>query len=186
MFLPLRRASVLVAGLTILLFSSSMMLPWGVHQAIAAEQVVLKYRIFRESISVEELSAFAETGELSKSLRINLALARQDPKAVRRYLTEPVKVNLLLLDRLLNSPVGNLVLDQVSEVVHTPSGKADRQALRSALVISASRDSNISLIEVIQNYPTQAVQVEGDRLESAYRQLRRLGGRLQDLLRGQQ
>lgn len=175
LFLSLRRAFVLMATASILLFNTS---------AIAADQVVLKYRIFRESISVEELSAFAETGELSKSLRINLALARQDPKAVRRYLTQPVKVNVVLLDRLLNSPVGNLILDQVTEVVHTPSGKADRQALRSALVISASRDSNISLIEIIQNYPTQVVQVEGDRLESAYRQLRRLGGRLQDLVGG--
>ena len=175
LFLLLRRALVLMATASILLFNTS---------AIAADQVVLKYRIFRESISVEELSTFAETGELSKSLRINLALARQDPKAVRRYLTQPVKVNVVLLDRLLNSPVGNLILDEVTEVVHTPSGKADRQALRSALVISASRDSNISLIEIIQNYPTQVVQVEGDRLESAYRQLRRLGGGLQDLLRG--
>ena len=174
LFLSLRRAFVLMATASILLFSTS---------AIAADQVVLKYRIFRESISVEELSTFAETGELSKSLRINLALARQDPKAVRRYLTQPVKVNVVLLDRLLNSPVGNLILNEVTEVVHTPSGKADRQALRSALVISASRDSSISLIEIIQNYPTQVVQVEGDRLESAYRQLRRLGGRLQDLLR---
>ena len=177
LFLSLRRALVLMATASILLFNTS---------AIAADQVVLKYRIFRESISVEELSTFAETGELSKSLRINLALARQDPIAVRRYLTEPVKVNVVLLDRLLNSPVGNLILNEVTEVVHTPSGKADRQALRSALVISASRDSNISLIEIIQNYPTQVVQVEGDRLESAYRQLRRLEGRLQDLLRGQQ
>lgn len=173
LFLSLRRALVLMATASILLFSTS---------AIAADQVVLKYRILRKSISVEELSAFAETGELSKSLRINLALARQDPKAVRRYLNQPVKVNVILLDRLLNSPVGNLILNEVTEVVHTPSGKADRQALRSALVISASRDSNISLIEIIQNYPTQVVQVEGDRLESAYRQLRRLGGRLQDLL----
>jgi len=51
--------------------------------AIAAEQVVLKYRIFRESISVEELTTFAETGELSTSLRLNFALARQNPKVVR-------------------------------------------------------------------------------------------------------
>lgn len=165
---------VLVASVSILLVSS---------RAIAAEQVVLKYRIFRESISVEELSTFAETGELSKSLRINFALARQDPKAIRQYLTQPVKVNVVFLDRVLNSPVGNVILDQVSQVIHTPSRGADRQAMRSALVISA-RDNNITLLETIQNYPTSQVQVEGDRLESAYRQLRRLEGRLQDLLGG--
>jgi len=61
-------ALVLMLNASILLSSNS---------AIAAEQVVLKYRSFRESISVEELSNFAETGELSTSLRLNLALARQ-------------------------------------------------------------------------------------------------------------
>lgn len=174
LFLPLRHGLVLIASASILLSST---------EVIAAQRVVLKYRVFREALAVEELATFAKTGELSKSLRINLALARQDPKAVRRYLTEPVKVNPVLLDRLLNSSIGNLILDQVSQVIHTPSGKADRQALRAALVLSASRNRDISLIETIQNYPAQEVQVEGDRLESAYRQLRRLEGRLQDLLR---
>ena len=47
---------------------------------------------------------------------------------------------------------------------------------------TASGDGNITLIETIQNYPTAVVEVEGDRLESAYRQLRRIGGILQDLL----
>lgn len=172
---------VLIISVSILLFSSSGLLfePPVVN---AAEQVVLKYRIFREAISVKELSTFAETGELSTSLRINLALARQDPKAIRQYLTQPVRVKVVFLDRVLNSPVGNVILDQISQVIHTPSRQADRQALRSALILSASRDGQISLIETIQNYPTQQVEVEGDRLESAYRQLRRLEDRLEDLL----
>lgn len=154
-----RLGLVLVVSTSILLFGSS---------AIAAEQVVFKYRIFRESISVKELSTFAETGELSKSLRINFALARQDPKAIRQYLIQPVKVNVVFLDRVLNSPVGNIILDQVSQVIHTASRGADRQAMRSALVLSARDDNNITLLETIQNYPTSQVQVEGDRLESAY------------------
>lgn len=173
MFLSLRCALVLMLNASILLSSNS---------AIAAEQVVLNYRSFSESISVEELSNFAETGELSTSLQLNLALARQEPKEIRQYLTQQVLVNVLLLDRVLNSPIGNFVLDEVSQALHTPSRRADRQALRSALVLSASGDGNITLIETIQNYPTAVVEVEGDHLESAYRQLRRLGGILQDLL----
>lgn len=168
-----RLALVLLVSASILLFSSS---------ALAADRVVLKYRIFSESIPVKELSTFAETGELSTLLRVNLALARQDPEVVRQYLTEPVKFNSVLLDRLLNNPIGNVVLDEVNQVIHTPSGRADREALRSALVLSASSDNNITLIEAIQNYPTAVVQVEGDRLESAYRQLSQVEGRLQNLL----
>jgi len=158
-------------------------------RVLAAETVLLKYRIFRESIAVKELTTFAQTGELSTSLRVNLALAKQEPKTIRKYLTESVAVSPVLLDRVLNSPIGNVVLDQIGEAIHTPSRKADRQALRAALVLSASSDRNgsgaknsISLIEVIQNYPTSAVEVEGEVLERAYRQLRQLGGNLQDLL----
>ncbi len=141
---------------------------------------MLKYGIFRESLSVEEISTFAQTGEISPSLQINLALARQNPKAIRQYLTEPVKVNPVFLDRVLNSPIGNVILDQISQVIHTPSHRADRQAMRAALVLSASQDGQVSLIEIIENYPTKEVEVNGDRLKSAYRQLRRLQGSLQD------
>lgn len=178
----LRRGLALTVILAIALSSES---------AFAAEQVVLKYRIFRSSISVKELTNFAQTGELSTSLRVNLALAKQNPKAIRQYLTQPVAVNIRLLDRVLNSPVGNVVLDQISEAIHTPSRKADRQALRAALILSASRDypdssgqnsrNTISLIEIIQNYPTSEVEVEGEVLERAYRQLSQLAGTLQDL-----
>lgn len=171
--LSLRRTLFLMSIVGILLFSSG---------AFAAETVVLKYRIFRESLSVKELKNFAQTSELSSALRVKFALARQDPKVVRQYLIEPVKVDLVLLDRVLNSRIGNLLLGQISQTIHTPSRRADRQALRSALILSASRDQEITLIEIIQNYPTSKVEVEGDNLESAYRQLRRLEGTLENLL----
>ncbi|MBD2726779.1 alpha/beta hydrolase [Nostoc sp. FACHB-892] len=172
-FLGLRRALVLLSSTYLLLLSTP---------AFAAERVVLNYGIFRESLSVEELSTFAQTGELSRSLRVNFALARQDPKVIRQYLTEPVKVNLLFLDRVLNSSIGNIILDQISQVIYTPSRRADRQALRAALVLSASQDGQVSVIEIIENYPTNEVEVDGKRLESAYRQLRRLQTSVQDLL----
>jgi hypothetical protein len=151
--------------------------------AFAAERVVLKYRIIRESIAVKDLSSFAQTGKPSTSLRVYFALARQEPEKVRQYLTTPVKVSPLVVDRVLNSPVGNVLLDQISQVIHTPSRKADRQAMRSALLLSATKDGQISLIEVIENYPTTDVEVDGNRLESAYRQLLRLQGSLQNILR---
>ena len=54
--------------------------------------------------------------------------------------------------------------------------------MRSALVLSASKDSDIRLIEIINNYPSTEVEVDGDNLEKAYRQLRRLQGSLQNIL----
>jgi hypothetical protein len=38
-------------------------------------------------------------------------------------------------------------------------------------VLSASPDRQITLLEVLQTYPTTTVVLEGDLIESAYRQL---------------
>jgi hypothetical protein len=139
--------------------------------AIAAEQVIVKYKIFRESVSVAELTTFVETGETSSELRSYLNTSGQKPEDVRRTLSQEANVNVVTLDRALNNPVGNFLLDQIGLAVHPPANTASRQALRSALVLSASQDSKVSLIEIIQKYPTAEVELEGERLSQAYRQI---------------
>jgi hypothetical protein len=168
----LSRAAFLAIGVTILSHTS---------EAIAAERVILKYKVFRESISVPQLATFAQTGEISQSLRFYLDATRQNPEDVRRVLNRPIDVNIVTLDRTLNSRIGELLLDQVGQAIHPPVEEVNRQALRSALVLSAQSDNQVSLIEVLQNYPTAEVEVEGERLVQAYRQLSALNGRLRNV-----
>ncbi|WP_339381933.1 alpha/beta hydrolase [Calothrix sp. FACHB-1219] len=152
------------------------------NSAIAAEKVTLKYGIFRPSVSVDELTQFAKTGEVSQSLNFYLNRTGQDPKTVRNILVQEVNANPVVLDRVLNNPIGEFLLDRIGQSVGTPSGQANRQALRSAIVLSASQDSKVSLIEIIQNYPTTEVVVDGERLAQAYNQLYMLGENLQKVL----
>lgn len=144
----------------------------------AAESVVLKYRFLRENVSVPELRTLADTGELSPKLRFYLKLANREPAELRRTLTQEVKVNPTLLYRVLNTPIGDAMLDRVSEVVHTPTNRANRESLRGALVSSALPDGKITLIETLENYPTAEVYVEGERLAEIMENIRRLIGRL--------
>jgi hypothetical protein len=148
----------------------------------AAERVVLKYRIFRRSIQVEELSDLAKTGTVSPALRAHLRLANQDPNDLRQLLQREVPINWLLLDRILNTPVGDAMLDEMSKAIHTPSGEGSRQAMRSALVMSARNGNKIQMIEVLENYPTEAVHVDGDRLEETYQHLANLQRRWNRLI----
>lgn len=147
-------------------------------RANAAESVVLKYRFLRETVSVAELSALAETGKLSPSLRAYLKLAQREPDELRRALTQEVAVDPILLYRVLNTPIGEAMLDRVSEVIHTPTNRANRQSLRSALVSSALPDGQITPIETLENYPTPEVHVEGDRLVEVVQTLRRASDRI--------
>lgn len=167
------------------LLPASLVLSLGVlftAPVVAAENIVLKFSVFRDSLSVRELQTFAETGEPSTQLKAYLALTKQDPDAIRQTLNKPVKVNPLILDQVLNSPVGNLLLDELSQVIHTPSNQANHQALRSAMILSASDDRQITLMELMTHYPTPEVHVEGDRLLEAYQTLSRLKGRVRDIL----
>jgi hypothetical protein len=138
---------------------------------LAAEKVVFRYGILQESVSVEELTTFAKTGEASPTLQAHLRTAKANPQEVQKALTQEITMDPVVLDRALNSAIGNLLLDQVGEAIRTPANVANRQALRSALVLSASEDKKISLLEVIQKYPTPEVYLEGDRLINAYNQL---------------
>nr|WP_239005482.1 alpha/beta hydrolase [Gloeothece citriformis] len=149
--------------------------------ASAAETIILKYSVLEAPISVPELSTFVNTGELSPSLKAYLKLANRNPDELRQALTQRVNVDGVVLSQVLNSFAGEFLLDQLSEVVHTPSQRSSRQALRSALVTSALSDNDVRLIEVLENYPTSEVHVEGDRLADVYRQIDTVVGRLPKL-----
>jgi len=150
--------------------------------AIASEQVVLKYNIFERSVSVEELTTFAETGKLSRDLKAYMRASKQDPEKIRQTLTDKVEVNVTTLDRVLNSIVGDVALERLSQYIYTSSRKADKEAMRAALVLSASEDDNISILEIAQNYPTPKVYVDGNRLSETYAQISLLRGGLDNLL----
>ncbi len=154
---------------------------YPVARADAAQSVVLKYRFLRESISVTELSTFARTGELSPTLRTYLKLAGKEPDQLRRALTQEVKVDPNLLSGLLNNPIGELMLAQVSEVVHTPDNVANRESLRGALVSSALPDGKVTLIETLENYPTPEVHVEGERVVEVAQKISNLFRRLPNI-----
>ncbi len=135
---------------------------------LAAEQVILKYSIFQESISIQELGELSRTGKVSPELRTYLNLANKEPEELRQWLNQPFPVSSVTLSKVLNSFAGVYILNQVGDVIHTPSQRASKQALRGAIISSAVDDNEVQLIEVLENYPTPEVHVEGDRLVALY------------------
>ncbi|MGF1538002.1 MAG: alpha/beta hydrolase [Elainellaceae cyanobacterium] len=142
--------------------------------ARAAESVVLKYHGFQRSVAVEDLTLLAETGEVSSELRPYIRLSGYPAAEMREMLNQDVSVNPVLLSRVLNNPAGDAVLDRASKAVHTRSRRGDRQALRGALVVSASDDEEITPIELIQNYPTEEMYVDVVEFQRAYQDISEL------------
>lgn len=130
---------------------------------LANKSLVLQFGPLGRSISMTDLTRFAETGELSRGWRFFFNVAGVNPENVRAALNQEVSVDLKVLDRRLNSLLGEFLLYQVGQVVHTPSNTANIQALRSAAILSAS-DNRLSLLELLQRYPTRQVHLNGVRL----------------------
>jgi len=176
--LPLRLLFTFLASTSILGISI---------RANAAQSIVFKYLILQETLSVSELTTFAETGEVSHHLQFYLGATEYDQEQnsaqvkLRDALTQEVKIDGVLLYRALNNPAGELLLNKVSQIIRTPSNRANVPSLRSALVTSALEDNQITLLEVLQNYPTSEVVVEGERLVEAVEELNNMSQTIEKL-----
>ncbi|MCT7951707.1 alpha/beta hydrolase [Ancylothrix sp. C2] len=155
----------------------------GILQANAAEKVVINAGIHQASIPLQDLQNFAETGEVSPALEDVLRVSQRDSEQTRKALTRQVPVDLLFADKALNHPLGGVLLDQISVVIHPPTTTANRVALRSAIVLSASEDNQVSLLEIIENYPSSELHVEGDRIVEASEKLGRLSEGMKEAMR---
>lgn len=171
-----KRSQQLILSLFLILMSA----PQTVR---ASDSIILKYGFLRESVSVSELSHFAETGEMSSSLRNYFDLANQKPERIRRVLNEEIPVNGLLLSYILNTKPGEVILDMVSKYIQTPSGRASRESLRGAFVTSALPDNNVKLIEVLENYPTSEIHVEGESIVELYTDINKVVKQIPAILR---
>ena len=140
-------------------------------KALASEKVIFQYAGATQSITIEELQTFANTGEISPALDSLLKFGKQNPLTIRWILTQQFPADTELIYDLLNTAPGEYVLSQTGNVVSSKSERANIPALRGALVTSASDDRLISLIELLENYPTKEVYVNGKVLAKAQRNL---------------
>lgn len=188
MVLPFFRTRLAQGALRLMGFGSAVLVGLGlglasVVPAQAAEDIVFTYGALGRSISIEDLAELAETGETPDSLRWYLDLADIEPEVLQTILSEELPLGLLTVDRILNSLPGEYALFQVGQVVSTRSGRANIQALRSAVVLSVSEDNRITLLEFLQNYPTQQIYVDGVELAAVARDVGEAVEDVQDVAR---
>ncbi|XGV86594.1 MAG: alpha/beta hydrolase [Limnothrix sp. BL-A-16] len=145
---------------------ASLAIAWGAGTgpAIAAETITLRYGPLGGALPVTDLVTWADRGELSDDLETYLILSQQRPDRVRQILTQRVTMPAGLLDRALASSQGAILLEQLSQVLQGPKRTDNHQNLRRALMAAAENDGQVSLLELLQKYPTQNVDLRVDRL----------------------
>ena len=161
--LILKRGRLLL-GLSVVL-SASLTSP-----ASAAETVVLHYGIFWRSLPMADLTEFAQTGTQSARLGRYLRLANQEPAKLQNILNRQITTEPRSLDLILSSPAGDALLEELSRYIHN-SEDDDKAALRTAIEQSTADDQKLSLLELLQNYPTEEVDINVRRAVATYEKI---------------
>lgn len=129
--------------------------------AQAAENVVFVSGAFRRSIPVADLAHLAQTGQARGLLSDVLRLARQDPGTVSKLLNQSVSLPVVLMSRLLNTRIGEVLLQRLAQIVFPLRASAmGLPALRSALILGmADSSKGLTALSFLQAYPSQELAV---------------------------
>jgi hypothetical protein len=148
-------ASVLVFGLG-----------GGSPSAQAADRVVLISGAFRRSIPISDFETLATTGEAPGLLGDLLRLGRQNPRRLKTMLNEKIALPVPLVSRLLNTRIGDAVLDRISLIIHPTRAPQDGVvALRSAVVMGIDEGGgSLSALGFLKAYPTREMAVNVPQL----------------------
>ena len=117
------------------------------------------------TLSLDEIQTFVQTGELRQQVRDFFNINRQDPRPLQEVLTEQIRVPSNLEADFVDSSVGRFVVTQLEKFVQSSD---TAQNLQASLRESIQDDRNLSLLELIENFPTQSVTLDITELVQTY------------------
>lgn len=124
----------------------------------AADTIYLDYGYLSRSLPVSALEAFAKTGEVSPELKSYFDMLNATPQAqesFRQTLDDPVDINVAQLGQLLYTAMGERLLYQFGNYIQTEARQNGQFAIRAAILKAAAEPSGLTLLEVLQQYPTE-------------------------------
>ena len=120
------------------------------------------------SVAVESLAAFVETGEIKDDLRIvTRFLDEGNLQLVRQTLQRPIPLDVVQIDNLAYSTLGNDLLQNFGKVLRTHPDINGARGLRGALITAAAQagPNGWTAIDVLQQFPGRSMDIQlGDLL----------------------
>jgi len=152
---PLKKRRVVVASLLALGMGLSS------PAAIAGENLVFVSGAFRRSIAVADLDHLAKTGQATGLMADVLAFSKQKPAEVAKLLNQSISLPITLVSRLLNTRIGEAVLERLAKVIYPLKASQDGiVALRAAVILGlADGKGSINAISFLKAYPVAEMEV---------------------------
>ena len=142
------------------------------NPASATELINIKYQGTEIPIPTGLLVDFARSGELPSEVNSFLENISPDfPNILQDFLTLEIRLSPTFIEDVLGSSIGEFVLLQIDKAINTGQVGDDLVALKSAIDESLAEDSRISLLELVQRYPVETLNLDLSGMEEVYTQV---------------
>lgn len=153
-------------------------LGWAARPVAAAEEVILTYGFIEISTSVDALRAYAQTGRPNDELAPYIRYLNEEQREqFRQALQVRQDISPVNVSQFLYSGIGQNILRSVGNIIQTKGRLSGAKGLRGALVLAATDPQGVSLLGVLDNFPTGAVRIDS---RQAFRGLGSFTGLIRD------
>ena len=144
-----------------------------VNMARAADRVRFFVGPKEFSVSIDSLDRFATSGELEGELEfISQFFDEASLSTFRAFLAQKQTIPAVMTNRVLNSAVGNDLLEELGAVIRTNANMNGFRSIRAAVVLSAAdRPSGWTAVDVLRRFPSESLRIDLNLLGEVQQQL---------------
>lgn len=133
--------------------------------ALSAEKIRLVYGMFNCSLSVETLETYAKTGEITDEFKFYAKFLDENTLVqLRHWLQKKFYRDRVTIYRYTKSNEGKEILKEIGSVVSTHSQRNGFYPLRAAVIQAAGEGESWTILDVIDNFPTENLQINTKEL----------------------
>lgn len=136
--------------------------------AHATDVVDIKYKETEISIKTKELKKFANTGEIPPKLQKFFNDTEQVPEFLSSLLTQEIYISRSLINDILDSPTGEFFLLKLNQTIDASASTEDLEAVKKTVIKAYNDDRELSILELLSEYPKRRLKVDLTGLESTY------------------
>ncbi|MGP1383286.1 MAG: alpha/beta fold hydrolase [Thainema sp.] len=128
--------------------------------AQSAERIYVTYGIIRRSMPLESLEQYAADGTIDTELDdFTRYVSDEQLEQLRLALTAEAEISEVAIAQFFYTPQGEALLRRLGGLIQTEAGNSGFYALRAALILAASSEDGLTLLNVLRYFPTEGIQV---------------------------
>lgn len=132
--------------------------------AQGAERIYISYGPLEFSLPIASLAVYAKDGKIDRELSVYADYL--DPKQLeqlRQVLVTRVDVTPVAIAQFLYSPQGEIILKRIGQIVQTKAYQDGFYAIRASLIKAAAAPEGLTLLNVLQEFPTYGIRINSGR-----------------------